>query len=126
MELRGRIESAADAIAAKLGQGLSVRFTFARALAAHIVSQMSSQNATPAMGTCRFAAHPNGVPIPESQHGRYGTGRPYKPAIDHDRAVGIIVDGDGRIRPEHFDPEPLQIFRADAEKFARIFARLAD
>ena len=55
MELRGRIESAADAIAAKLGQCLNVRFTFARALGAHIVSQNSSQNATPAVDTGRFA-----------------------------------------------------------------------
>lgn len=55
VELRGRIESAADAMAAKLGQCLNVRFTFARALAAHIVSQNSSQNATPAVDTGRFA-----------------------------------------------------------------------
>ena len=50
--------------------------------------------------------------------------RPYKPAFDHDRAVRIILDGDGRTEPEHFDPELLQIFRAHADKFARIFERL--
>ena len=51
--------------------------------------------------------------------------RPYKPAFDHDRAVRIILDGDGRTRPEHFDPELFEIFRAHAEEFARIFEHLA-
>lgn len=47
MEQRGRLESAADAIAVQLDQGLNVGFTFTRALATHIASQDFSQNATP-------------------------------------------------------------------------------
>lgn len=55
MERHVQIESATDAIAAKLGQSLNVRFIIARALAAHIVSQDFSQNATPAVDSGRFA-----------------------------------------------------------------------
>jgi putative two-component system response regulator len=37
--------------------------------------------------------------------------RCYKPAFSHERAVEIILYGDGRSMPEHFDPELLRVFR---------------
>ncbi len=52
--------------------------------------------------------------------------RPYKPAFDHDKALGIILDGDGRTDPSHFDPELLELFRRNSDRFAATFAKLAD
>jgi putative two-component system response regulator len=52
--------------------------------------------------------------------------RPYKPAIDHARTVEIITLGDGRTRPEHFDPQVLSSFAAQADRFAAIYAQHAD
>jgi putative two-component system response regulator len=52
--------------------------------------------------------------------------RPYKPSFSHDRAVEIILEGDGRTRSSHFDPELLAIFRAKAHSFDEIYSRFAD
>ncbi len=52
--------------------------------------------------------------------------RPYKPAYDHDRAVEIIKDGDGRIMPSHFDPKVLEGFLARQADFANIFDSMSD
>lgn len=52
--------------------------------------------------------------------------RPYKPAFDHEKAASIILHGDGRTMPEHFDPELLEIFRRNPDKFADIFDSLSD
>ena len=52
--------------------------------------------------------------------------RPYKPGFDHEHAVAIILEGDGRTRPSHFDPELLAIFRANAHCFGEIYSRFAD
>ena len=52
--------------------------------------------------------------------------RPYKPPLDHATAVSIILDGNGRTRPGHFDPRPLAVFRSNADTFDRIFRRSTD
>ena len=52
--------------------------------------------------------------------------RPYKPSFNHERAAAIIIDGDGRTLPEHFDPEVREIFRIHNKKFEEIFETLQD
>jgi putative two-component system response regulator len=47
--------------------------------------------------------------------------RPYKPAHDHLKAVDIIVHGDYRTRPEHFDPDILAAFELNHPLFRDIF-----
>ena len=48
--------------------------------------------------------------------------RPYKPAFDHARTMDIIVQGDGRTLPAHFDPEVLAAFSTNHEAFRDIFS----
>lgn len=38
--------------------------------------------------------------------------RVYKPAFTREEVYSIIVDGDGRTKPEHFDPNLLAVFKA--------------
>lgn len=52
--------------------------------------------------------------------------RPYKPAFDHETALRIMLEGDGRTDPSHFDPKLLEIFRRKAAAFAEIFRSLAE
>jgi len=47
--------------------------------------------------------------------------RPYKPPIEHVRALEIIARGDGRTRPEHFDPQVLDVFLRCAEQIRDIY-----
>ena len=47
--------------------------------------------------------------------------RPYKAPLPHESAVRILTEGDGRTRPEHFDPRVLGAFRATEDEFARIW-----
>jgi putative two-component system response regulator len=47
--------------------------------------------------------------------------RPYKPAFDHQRTCKIILEGDGRTLPVHFDPKLLQAFAASSNDFSSIF-----
>ncbi len=52
--------------------------------------------------------------------------RPYKPAFDHEKTLSIMLDGDGRTDPSHFDPQVMEVFRVRTDAFAAIFDRLAD
>jgi putative two-component system response regulator len=52
--------------------------------------------------------------------------RCYKSPFAHDKACDIIVNGDGRTCPEHFDPQLLDAFKDLHKEFAAIYARIAD
>jgi response regulator RpfG family c-di-GMP phosphodiesterase len=52
--------------------------------------------------------------------------RVYKPAFDHAKACGIIIEGDGRTIPSHFDPQVLSVFRENSAEFDAIYERLKD
>ena len=47
--------------------------------------------------------------------------RPYKIAFSHRKSYNIIVNGDGRTMPEHFDPKVLEAFIEVNESFDEIF-----
>lgn len=51
--------------------------------------------------------------------------RTYKPALDHATTVKILVEGDDRTSPAHFDPKVLEAFRAIHLHFEEIFGRLS-
>ena len=52
--------------------------------------------------------------------------RPYKPALGHDKAVKIIVKGDRRTKPRHFDPAVLDAFQRSAGTYRDIYAANVD
>jgi putative two-component system response regulator len=47
--------------------------------------------------------------------------RVYKVPLDHQTAYSIITKGDNRTMPEHFDPQVLEAFRANAREFSDIY-----
>jgi putative two-component system response regulator len=48
--------------------------------------------------------------------------RPYKQPMEHHAAVELILNGDQRIQPNHFDPEVLNAFRKEVDSFREIYA----
>lgn len=52
--------------------------------------------------------------------------RPYKKPFSHEEACRIILEGDGRTQPAHFDPRVLDAFRRSETEFALTFASLVD
>ena len=47
--------------------------------------------------------------------------RSYKRPYSHEEAVSTILEGDGRTRPEHFDPVLLEFFRLNHAEIGRMF-----
>lgn len=52
--------------------------------------------------------------------------RPYKAGMSHKKTMDVITKGDGRTRPEHFDPEILHIFNKTHGEFEGIFEEHRD
>lgn len=52
--------------------------------------------------------------------------RPYKEPISHEEACRVILEGDGRTKPDHFDPQVLEAFEAVEAEFAEIRQRMDD
>jgi putative two-component system response regulator len=52
--------------------------------------------------------------------------RPYKPPFSHQETCRIILEGDGRTAPTHFDPPVLEIFRKNNKIFEEIFESYQD
>jgi len=52
--------------------------------------------------------------------------RPYKPEFDQEKTLSIMLDGDGRTDPSHFDPELINILRKMPDKFDKIYTKFAD
>jgi len=52
--------------------------------------------------------------------------RPYKPPFDYIKAYRIIVEGNERMGPRHFDPKILEIFKDTHKAFERIYEHHKD
>ena len=50
--------------------------------------------------------------------------RPYKPAFSHQKVCDVMLNGNGRTRPSHFDPMLLEVFREHHTEFDRIFSTI--
>jgi HD-GYP domain-containing protein (c-di-GMP phosphodiesterase class II) len=50
--------------------------------------------------------------------------RPYKKALSHEEALKIILEGDGRTKPEHFDPRLLEILRENNDEIKRVWEEI--
>ena len=58
------------------------------------------------------------------QYDALRSARPYKPALDHRAVCRILLVGDTKTRPEHFDPELLGLFERIEPRFEAIWEGL--
>lgn len=52
--------------------------------------------------------------------------RTYKPAFSHEKTYDIITIGDGRVNPEHFEPNILEVFKRIHLDFKNIYEEIRD
>ncbi len=52
--------------------------------------------------------------------------RPYKPAFTHTKACDIILNGNDRTKPAHFDPNLLEAFREIHSEFDRVYSTVEE
>ena len=52
--------------------------------------------------------------------------RPYKEAFSHEKALKIILEGDGRTKPEDFDPRVLEVFRDYGDEIGKLWEKVSE
>ena len=52
--------------------------------------------------------------------------RHYKAPFDHKTACKIILEGDGRVMPQHFDPKLIELFRKIHPQFEKVYDENSD
>ncbi len=52
--------------------------------------------------------------------------RPYKEAFSHEKTLKIILEGDGRTKPEDFDPNILEVFRKYGDEIKKLWEKVKE
>ena len=60
------------------------------------------------------------------QYDALRSARPYKAAFTHEHTCDIILNGDGRTSPQHFEPRLLDVFQDVHPKLRTIYDQLCD